>query len=123
MNFQSFRIVHRWSLVITLPVEVRHKSSKSQARSIAPPSRTPTEIHEDIDIEFNAKQMKLNNRQTNGFQFFTGRAIVDEAIEPGKRGRVRFRGSFWFALCDCTLTLRPGTTVQVVGRNKTTLLV
>ncbi|MBE9039663.1 hypothetical protein IQ235_02490 [Oscillatoriales cyanobacterium LEGE 11467] len=64
-----------------------------------------------------------NNRQTNSFQFFCGRAIVDEAIEPGKRGRVRFRGSFWFACCNSPVTLHPGTAVRVVGRNKGTLLV
>lgn len=52
-----------------------------------------------------------------------GEATVDQIIESGKRGRVYFRGSWWFARCEQDITLEPGEVVAVVGLSNITLLV
>lgn len=57
------------------------------------------------------------------FEFNGETAIVHEKIQPGKLGRVRFQGSYWFARCEQDLTLKPGETVQVINLEKITLIV
>lgn len=52
-----------------------------------------------------------------------GEAIVEQTIQPGKPGRVRFRGSWWPACCKQEIILVPGEMVYVVGRCNITLLV
>lgn len=52
-----------------------------------------------------------------------GEVVVDEAIQPGKAGRVRFQGSWWYARCDKDVTLLPGEVASVVGLSNITLLV
>lgn len=54
---------------------------------------------------------------------FDGIATVDCAIYPQNRGRVYFRGSWWFAKCDRELVFVPGDRVQVIGVEEITLLV
>ena len=50
-------------------------------------------------------------------------AIVDATIQPGKSGRVKYRGSWWSARCEQNITLAPKQTVAVIGRSNITLLV
>jgi membrane protein implicated in regulation of membrane protease activity len=51
------------------------------------------------------------------------RATVAETIAPRDRGRVYFRGSWWFAQCDRPIIITPGTAVAIVGRRNITLVV
>lgn len=50
-------------------------------------------------------------------------AVVDAAIAPGAAGRVRYRGTYWFGVCEQNRMLPEGTEVIVIGRNGNTLLV
>ncbi|WP_171974660.1 NfeD family protein [Leptolyngbya sp. 'hensonii'] len=59
----------------------------------------------------------------NQGDFFEQRAIVDETIQPGIPGRIRFQSSLWPALCRQNTVLTPGTTVRVVDRRNLTLVV
>lgn len=52
-----------------------------------------------------------------------GEATVEEIIQSGMRGRVYFRGSWWFAQCEQDITIEPGEIVNVVGISNITLLV
>lgn len=54
---------------------------------------------------------------------FTGEAIVDEEIQPRRKGRVYWRGSYWPARCNLDVTLKPEEFVEVVGIDNITLLV
>ncbi len=52
------------------------------------------------------------------------RGTVTEIIRPGKRGRVAFQSTTWFAFCQYQVVLMPGMPVCVVDQyNATTLLV
>jgi membrane protein implicated in regulation of membrane protease activity len=55
--------------------------------------------------------------------FSLQRAVVATIIHPHRTGRIKFQGSWWFARCDHNITLHPGETVQVIGRQNITLLV
>lgn len=58
-----------------------------------------------------------------GNRRFQGEATVDGEIKPDEKGRVYFRGSWWFARCNQAVTLVPGERVTVVGVEGITLLV
>ncbi len=50
-------------------------------------------------------------------------AIVTTVIRPGKRGRVRFQATIWFAVCPYSTILLPETAVLVLGRHSATTLI
>jgi membrane protein implicated in regulation of membrane protease activity len=50
-------------------------------------------------------------------------AIVTQAIAPGRKGQVKFQGSWWTARCSQDITLRPGNLVRVIDRQLITLYV
>lgn len=47
-------------------------------------------------------------------------AKVTETIQPGRKGRIRFQSSEWYARNLQGLTLLPGTTVRVIGHQNIT---
>ncbi len=52
--------------------------------------------------------------------------IVEVAIAPHRRGRIKFQNSYWpakFYQIECSATVLPGQTVNVVGIEGITLLV
>ncbi|NJL50156.1 MAG: hypothetical protein HC929_25675 [Leptolyngbyaceae cyanobacterium SM2_5_2] len=52
------------------------------------------------------------------------RGTVTETIRPGRRGRVAFQATTWFAFCQYQVVLMPGMPVYVVDLyNATTLIV
>lgn len=55
--------------------------------------------------------------------YFNREAFVVETIVPGRRGRVKYGGSFWPARCTQPISLLPKTLVRVKGRENITLLV
>ncbi|NJO42658.1 MAG: hypothetical protein HC865_19080 [Cyanobacteria bacterium RU_5_0] len=59
----------------------------------------------------------------NYYVTLANEAIVTQAIEPQKAGRIKFRGSWWPARCSQKITLSPGDIVYVVGRQNITLYV
>lgn len=46
---------------------------------------------------------------------FPGEGIVSEEIRPHRKGRVYFRGTWWFAKCQDNVTLLPDEQVEVLG--------
>ncbi len=56
-------------------------------------------------------------------QNWCGEAIVERAIAPRQQGRVKFRGSYWFAQSIDGSIFNPGMIVYVTGRQELTLLV
>lgn len=54
---------------------------------------------------------------------FCGEAVIDEIIEPFRKGRVRYRAGWWPALCEANVAIAPGETVEVVGIRGIALLV
>jgi len=52
-----------------------------------------------------------------------GEATVIDTISPGRKGGVKFRGTWWSARCPQAIALDPGTFVRVVGRQGIALLV
>jgi membrane protein implicated in regulation of membrane protease activity len=62
-------------------------------------------------------------RSAINFDDFDKEAVVEEIIEPGKCGQVRYRGSWWNARCIEAVTLYPGETVYVIRRHALTLVV
>jgi hypothetical protein len=50
-------------------------------------------------------------------------ATVDETVQPGKTGRVKFLASWWPAQCAQDVTLVHGDIVRVVGIRDITLLI
>ncbi|PSN12818.1 hypothetical protein C7293_18640 [filamentous cyanobacterium CCT1] len=51
------------------------------------------------------------------------KGYVEQAINPNRRGRVRYRATYWFGVCDDARSLPPGTEVTILGRQGNTLLV
>lgn len=51
-------------------------------------------------------------------------AVIDEVLVPGRRWRVRYRGSFWQA-CSSRLNAQfhPRQIVRVIGRQNLTLII
>lgn len=77
---------------------------------------------------YNAIKPRYRKRRNFYLKHLLGKpgeeAIVDEIIEgPNKKGRVKFRGSWWPAKCDLQVTLTPGQRVLVLGIHNITLLV
>ena len=66
---------------------------------------------------------KTQQPTTQKFDLWKGNSIVTEQICPDRRGRVKFRGSWWFAQCVTGINVSPGVRVNVIGRNEMTLLV
>jgi tetratricopeptide (TPR) repeat protein len=62
------------------------------------------------------------DRQT-GIIGVQGQAIVEQAIQPNKPGRVKFRASWWSARCLENITIPIGEWVDIVGAQGITLLV
>lgn len=50
-------------------------------------------------------------------------AIVDEVIQPNRRGRVYYQGVWWSARCQQAITLEEGTICFVVSMEGITLIV
>jgi len=50
-------------------------------------------------------------------------AIVDEVIQPNRRGRVYYQGVWWSARCRQAITLEEGTVCLVVSIEINTLIV
>ena len=55
--------------------------------------------------------------------YLEGVGIADSKITSHKRGRIRLHGSWWFALSNSNITIRPGQKVRVTGRQNHTLMV
>ncbi|MBD2109313.1 NfeD family protein [Nodosilinea sp. FACHB-13] len=51
------------------------------------------------------------------------KGYVEQAINPNRRGRVRYQSTYWFGICADARSLPPGTEVTVLGRRGNTLLV
>ena len=80
------------------------------ARVFPPPGNATRDPTRSQTCECNSAELEI-------------RAIVDEAILPQIGGRVRYRNSWWPAVCPQNITLRPGEIVYVVGRYNLTLFV
>ena len=50
-------------------------------------------------------------------------AIVDEIIQPNRRGRVLYQGGCWYARCRQAITLEEGTICSVIDIDGITLIV
>ena len=52
-------------------------------------------------------------------------AVVSAAILPGKRGRVKYQATYWFAITPTSMPigLKPGEKVRVIERRGNTLVV
>ncbi len=79
-------------------------------------------IHNSNSSKLGYSRKSLKNLPRT-FNELTGQATVDQLIQAGKMGRVRFQGSWWYAQCQQDTTLVPGQVVRVVGRDNITLLV
>ncbi|MEM9003845.1 MAG: NfeD family protein [Cyanobacteria bacterium P01_F01_bin.86] len=55
--------------------------------------------------------------------FDKNQAVVTETISPNMLGRVKFQGTWWRAGSDLAFTLEAGTTVQVIGRHRCSILI
>jgi membrane protein implicated in regulation of membrane protease activity len=54
----------------------------------------------------------------------TGRIIPLDKPRPGKKWRIHFNATDWFADSDQPITLKPGDIVRVIGqKSSTTLLI
>ncbi|MEC4984956.1 MAG: NfeD family protein [Oscillatoria sp. PMC 1068.18] len=71
----------------------------------------------------NIGEFPLEDETIISYRNCQGKAVVDEEIRPEQKGRVRFRGSWWPALCEQEIIISSGEVVKVVGRCNITLLV
>lgn len=53
----------------------------------------------------------------------TGKAVVTRTIAPDELGRVKFQGTWWRAGSDRSIVLQVGTTVRVIGRQRSNILI
>ncbi len=67
--------------------------------------------------------MQLSNTDTQLKPTFVGEGIVDRVVDPNRRCRIKFGGSYWSAKTASPFALYPGATVRVVGRQNSILLV
>jgi membrane protein implicated in regulation of membrane protease activity len=70
-----------------------------------------------------ASQTDVLDREVESETETVEEAVVDQAIQPGKSGRVWYRGTWWPARCELNITLSPEEVVLVVGHRNITLLV
>lgn len=50
-------------------------------------------------------------------------AMVTRTISPDELGRVKFQGTWWRAGSDRSLVLQAGTSVRVIGRQRSNILI
>lgn len=55
--------------------------------------------------------------------FISSEAIVDEVIQPNRRGRVLYQDVYWYARCRQAIILEEGTICSVVDIDGITLIV
>jgi membrane protein implicated in regulation of membrane protease activity len=51
------------------------------------------------------------------------KGYVEQAINPNRRGRVRYQATYWFGICADARSLPSGMEVTVIGRQGNTLIV
>ena len=85
------------------------------------PSTIPTEMQAPQSVV--TKSAVVEENLISRHLAFHKEAIVTEAIEPQKAGRVKFQGSWWPARCIQEICLNPGDVVYVVDRKNITLYV
>ena len=73
-------------------------------------------------IKNNSNNINKNSNQRfkNRFQ---GEGKIYETVFPEQKGRIYFKGSYWFARCNLDLILNPGDIVEVIDRQALTLIV
>lgn len=74
-------------------------------------------------IQFLAPKTTSSQQPINCLSHLEKEAIVEQIIQPGKTGQVRYRGSWWLARCEQEIKLEPGEIVWVISRQNLTLLV
>ena len=77
-----------------------------------------------LSVKAQGKESNPASKTPNpNLSYLEREAIVDQTIQPGRSGRVRFQASWWPARCEQEITLLPGEIVYVVGIHNITLLV
>lgn len=57
-------------------------------------------------------------------QIVTRKGIITKTVQEGKKWRVRFNATEWFASSNCSFSFKPGDCVRVVENiSATTLLI
>lgn len=67
--------------------------------------------------------LKTTKRNNPYLLTISREAVVDEKILPNELGRVRYRGSVWYAKSLQEITIHPEEVVYVVGNDGITLIV
>jgi membrane protein implicated in regulation of membrane protease activity len=60
---------------------------------------------------------------SSNFNNLQGQAVVEQAIRPHRPGRVKFGGTWWYALSEQDVDIAPGEVVDIVGLRNITLIV
>jgi hypothetical protein len=84
--------------------------------SLIPPEGSPTETPPNGGKSLDEIPLVTNDSD------WENEAIVTQTIEPGRKGQVKFQGSWWTARCELGMTLVPGKTVYVIARHNSTTL-